>query len=179
MTTYTAVISTETDPGKPVKSDLMKRVVDNPIAISEGAAGAPRIAGQALNMVLAAADVTGQSPVGWTTLDRADWIEVFGFLQTPAAGSGSTVQARLSSDNGATWSGYSSLSALVGLSQNVQFRVQINIKTGAYRYTGPSATGFASGTLAFTGSPNALQFRANGNNTSIMNLDAKILGGIA
>lgn len=43
MPTYTAIASTETDPNAPVTSTLMERLSSNPIAMFEGASGAPRL----------------------------------------------------------------------------------------------------------------------------------------
>lgn len=43
MTTYTTITDTETGHKKPLTVSLMRRLRDNPIAISEGAAGAPRV----------------------------------------------------------------------------------------------------------------------------------------
>jgi len=48
MSTYTAILSVETDPGKPVKSDLAKRWSDNWIGGFAGAAGAPRLQGRGI-----------------------------------------------------------------------------------------------------------------------------------
>ncbi len=44
MTTYTAILDTQVDPDAPITSGLGYQFRDNPIAIAEGAAGAPRIA---------------------------------------------------------------------------------------------------------------------------------------
>lgn len=43
MATYTAITDTEIEPEKPVTTSLMNRLRDNPLAIAEGASGAPRI----------------------------------------------------------------------------------------------------------------------------------------
>ncbi len=43
MTTYTAILASEIDTDSPITVDLMTKIRDNPIAITEGAAGAPRI----------------------------------------------------------------------------------------------------------------------------------------
>ena len=48
MASYIEITDEETDPGAPVTSELLKRERDNPIAIAEGATGAPRILGAAL-----------------------------------------------------------------------------------------------------------------------------------
>lgn len=43
MTDYISITEAQTDPGAPFTSDLAKQYRDNPIAIAEGSAGAPRI----------------------------------------------------------------------------------------------------------------------------------------
>lgn len=43
MTDYNVINATETDPSAPLKSSLLKRLAANPIAIAEGAVGAPRV----------------------------------------------------------------------------------------------------------------------------------------
>ncbi|NBZ87916.1 hypothetical protein [Stagnihabitans tardus] len=48
MTDYSAIAETETDPGAPSKSSLWKRWAKNWIAGFEGAAGAPRLMGEAI-----------------------------------------------------------------------------------------------------------------------------------
>lgn len=47
MTTYTAIPNTQIEPEAPVTSELMTLLRDNPIAIQEGATGAPKILGLA------------------------------------------------------------------------------------------------------------------------------------
>jgi len=44
MTTYTAIPNGDIDPDSPITASLMALMRDNPIAITEGASGAPRIA---------------------------------------------------------------------------------------------------------------------------------------
>jgi len=43
MTSYIEITDGETDPGAPATSELAKKWRDNPIAMAEGAVGAPRI----------------------------------------------------------------------------------------------------------------------------------------
>ncbi len=64
MTDYNGIVDTETDPSAPLKSSLFKRIVANPIAVTEGANGAPRIVGAAIKrladmpvLTVSAADV--------------------------------------------------------------------------------------------------------------------------
>jgi hypothetical protein len=72
MTTYTAIPDSDIDPESPITTTLMTRIRDNPIAITEGAAGAPPIANAALAgypFSASAGDVTG---LGWALLDS--WV---------------------------------------------------------------------------------------------------------
>ena len=48
MASYIEITDEETDPGAPVTSELLKKERDNPIAIAEGADGAPRVLGRSL-----------------------------------------------------------------------------------------------------------------------------------
>jgi hypothetical protein len=48
MTSYITITDAETDPSAPLTSELAKKWRDNPIAITEGATGAPRIVGAAM-----------------------------------------------------------------------------------------------------------------------------------
>lgn len=49
MTTYSAIASTEIDADSPITDALLGKLRDNPIAISEGASGAPKVMAAALN----------------------------------------------------------------------------------------------------------------------------------
>lgn len=49
MTSYITITEAQTDPEAPLTSELAKQWRDNPIAITEGAAGAPRIQDAALS----------------------------------------------------------------------------------------------------------------------------------
>ncbi|MES2814472.1 MAG: hypothetical protein V4720_06220 [Pseudomonadota bacterium] len=159
---------------------------DNPSAMAEGAINAPKIVGEALNVLLTPVDTTANAYGGWTNLDRAEWIEINGVL-TPGA-TGADVQARLSSDNGATWSAGTLLAGTAfnqsAVGDGTDFRTLINIKTGAFRHcqrTGGVATTWphkhSSGTLALTGAPNALQLRGS-SVSAVVRFDGKILVGV-
>lgn len=63
MTTYTAIANTEIDPESPVTSDLMTKLRDNPIAMAEGASGAPtmEVAWHHLETLQPGSDATTQT----------------------------------------------------------------------------------------------------------------------
>ena len=51
MTTYTTIANSEIDQDSPVTQTLMTALRDNPIAITEGAAGAPKVSNAALDPI--------------------------------------------------------------------------------------------------------------------------------
>lgn len=83
MTTYTAITDSEIDADSPITVNLMTLMRDNPIALSEGATGAPRIKGEAMLLeadldtkTIAAAD-TYTCTIGTTRSNGAapDWYQ--------------------------------------------------------------------------------------------------------
>lgn len=72
MADYIAQPDTAVDPDAPVTSDLMYALRDNPIAMFEGASGAPRLADSALNPTLAAVGAVGILWVGRRSA-AAEW----------------------------------------------------------------------------------------------------------
>jgi hypothetical protein len=55
MTTYTAIANADIDADSPVTAPLMTAMRDNPIAITEGASGAPKIQDAALDTTVTSA----------------------------------------------------------------------------------------------------------------------------
>lgn len=101
MTTYTAVTDTETGHLKPVTTSLLRRLRDNPIAVAEGATGAPRIMPAALDLYLGAIDISGATFSGLVGLGAIDAIAVH--MNITTGGVTTNLRFRLSDDNGATW----------------------------------------------------------------------------
>jgi len=104
MTAWTEITALETDPGKPGKSELIKALAINPIAIAEGVDNAPKISSEAMGLFqierLTPGNVTGLN------LDRvaslmvmASVISSAGNLQTVT----SQVTYQLSSNNGSSF----------------------------------------------------------------------------
>lgn len=58
MTAYTTITDAETDPEAPLTSILAKKWRDNPIAITEGSSGAPKIQDAALDSTVTTAGTT-------------------------------------------------------------------------------------------------------------------------
>lgn len=100
MTTYTAIPNSDVDQDSPVTQTLVTLLRDNPIAITEGASGAPKIQSKALNMFL------GEGVGPHTDLGDIAKVVVFASMQIRQIGddnSTCSVQYRLSSDNGSSW----------------------------------------------------------------------------
>lgn len=68
MTTYTVINNTDIDVDSPVTTSLMNKLRDNPIAIAEGASGAPKIQAAALDTNSVTADAIAAGAVGSSEL---------------------------------------------------------------------------------------------------------------
>lgn len=158
----------------------MQALRDNPQAIAEGAANAPKVMGQALGNFLDHKTPAANNFDGWTGLDRATWVEVFGHHDAISAGAG--LQARLSEDNGGSWNATGTVSG-ANLNSGVTgfFRLIVNMETGAFRCVSTSGAGavtsYGSGTLSRTAAANGLQIRSS-SISGIVRFDGKVLGGI-
>lgn len=97
MTSYITITDAETDPSAPLTSELAKKWRDNPIAISEGSAGAPKIKMRAFSSgaLAATATFTGLGNYGGLT---------FNVVATENAGSTLENVTFEYSNDGSTWS---------------------------------------------------------------------------
>lgn len=114
MTTYRTISSTETDADSPVTVQLMTALADNPTAIAEGASGAPRVDGRALDVVLNDTDInipTGSSAttvlVTNTALTNLSYVMVTGFadLGNPSSSTSLSLNYQTTIDGGSNWTG--------------------------------------------------------------------------
>jgi hypothetical protein len=114
MTTYTDPTTLNTDPNDPVTSVLLTALKDNPVAVVEGAAGAPKVSAAAMGVLIFAdsATVTANNTTTLTSdgdLTRVDNVVVLGNISTSTPGGSNSTAAysyRLSSDGGASWGGW-------------------------------------------------------------------------
>lgn len=108
MTTYTAIANAAIDQDSPVTQPLMTALRDNPIAITEGASGAPRVQPEALSLYYGSGSATrntsGSSAViEVTDLDNVDYVLLTGsVVVTSFSALGSVVYA-VSTDSGVTY----------------------------------------------------------------------------
>jgi hypothetical protein len=153
---------------------------DNPVAIAEGAAGAPKIKSKALEgFMLSTFSAAGSNWAGFVDLD--DFSELFFY----AHGGGSTggiggaaIQIRFSVNNGSSWSSEATLLTLgPNSSYNSFFFLRLNIVTGVYRVVFDSSFPPASGTFSLpSGSVNGVQLRGASNGLG-MRGSAMVTGG--
>lgn len=136
---------------------------DNPVAISEGAAGAPRNRPSALASSFNApsASIAGTTYRNFLGLDPLAIVRAEFWLRSAST---ENINVGFSSNNGATWSGDVGLRTITA-DRNYLIRLKVNLSTGAYEVAEFDMTNNAfalpTATLAGT-SINALRFRSAG-----------------
>jgi hypothetical protein len=112
VTDFTVLDLNSLLPGEPVTSGKALAWYENPIAITEGAAGAPRNRPASMDLrLIAAVDPASMAQATFTDLptDR-DIMFTFQALRAPVGGGGH-FRVRFSVDNGAAWSSFGNLTA--------------------------------------------------------------------
>lgn len=160
MTTYTAVTDTETGHLKPLTTSLLRRLRDNPIAVAEGATGAPRIMPAALDLYLGSFDISGATYVGLSGLDGLDGILVA--MQIVTGGATTNTRFRLSDDGGATWGSNIAIGSIAASATSGMAIFYISLKTPrALVLMSPIGSTAAGRTTSYTipgSGANAIQF---------------------
>ncbi len=85
MTSYITITDAETDPSAPLTSELAKKWRDNPIAIAEGSAGAPRVQFAAMDAWFSTAGAIGTYVFAIATADTAFGVTVAGSTLSPTS----------------------------------------------------------------------------------------------
>lgn len=150
MADWTNIPDMAVDPDAPLTSELGYAWRDNPIAIADGALGAPKVKGRALDVYLGGGNLPhqGSGAMGFSDLDRETFIMVFGTLSLENGATQIFLSASYSGDNGGTWTGWSTIVTFNGseLDMPYTFTRMLNLKAaGAYNavrfaYTGVSST---------------------------------------
>ena len=140
-------------PGEPFTSAKALAFFENPVAMGEGKPNAPKVVSEALDML---AEQTSTSPTAYTNLGRINKVLIICSL-THDSGAGSAIgQYRTSTDNGATYGSYASIS---------------NVFVNTDRHAATSQL-----LLSLGASINAIEVRRNATGTSIGSIDLTILG---
>jgi hypothetical protein len=112
MTDYSAIIETETDPGAPSKSTLWKRFWKNPLAMFEGAVGAPRLMDAALDT--SAPSAAGATWIGARqALATAGAIGTLAFASNQSTGNGTVLAGATVAGSSLKYSGGAGVSSTV------------------------------------------------------------------
>lgn len=171
----------------------MRAIRDMSRAISEGATGADRVQGRALQVHLGTLNLNGTTEAAILGLDRHTWLrgDYAGTTFTSTAG---TLQVAYSANGGSSWGSWQSTAALfeaiaLGGSDYAGHgagSVRVNLRTGQWRVRGfktvnPGAINHAaanaSGTHTVPADCNAVKFRFSAAGpTGALDVDA--LGGI-
>lgn len=161
MADWTNIVDSQLDPDAPLTSELAYAWRDNPIAIAEGALGAPRVEGRALgNIFLGRVFIPSDGAGGLTNCDRFGWILVRCAIITQR-----NLRIRYSNDNGATYGAWQNTVDVSGRFGVLDLR--INLQTGDWAFMYGDAVGAPvvfSGTHTVPSDCNAFQFSyaANG-----------------
>jgi len=167
MTDYTVIANTQVDPNAPITSELMTALRDNPIAIAEGAVGAPRIASTAINVPITFYGV-GSSTGDFTffsNLSLGDYALLrYDFVAEETADSTSTsnIEVRMSNNGGSTWSSFVNISGTVNRDAASSGSGYIDMRTGTVRgLWSSSLSTFSVDATILSGGGNALEIRAD------------------
>lgn len=135
MTTYTAITNAQIDQDSPITQPLITALRDNPVALAEGAAGAPRVQKEALGGLCVGA-VTGSSGgVSIIDLDGVLELTLIGDIKLESLSATVPIfQVQFSNNNGSTFGTAQTVFSGLG-NNNVQgsFTLSANLDTGFIR----------------------------------------------
>lgn len=109
MADWTNIADSALDPDAPVTSELAYAWRDNPIAIAEGAVGAPRVTASGIKSIAVSQGATDTTPVVFLGLGGLEWITFAYAVTLTSPSSISRLQISTSSNGGSTWSGWFNL----------------------------------------------------------------------
>jgi hypothetical protein len=166
MPAYIPITDAQADPEAPLTSELAKQWRDNPLAIAEGASGAPKIVSKAMDLFLGSFNFSG-TPQGLTGLDGEDGLLIWYGIDNTSGIASLTLEVRFSNDNGSTWGSYQSIGPSQPINSSRNGFAILGLKTGLFRSThNRDSEGLVSRTLTVPSNCNAFQIRANGGTAS-------------
>lgn len=145
MADYNPILDAETDPEAGLRSSLFKRMVANPIAIAEGAVGAPKVVAEAnaAPFVLAMQAAAAATFVTVNGLDDMESIRID--LMLAASGTAAALHFQFSGNNGATWGTQTTIHT-IETNSGIILTSHINLVTGVSQTTGVTGIGSTSST---------------------------------
>lgn len=191
MADYTDLPDTAVGIGGIPSGTTVTALRDNPIAITEGAVGAPRIVSGALDLfAVYAGDVTSGVTATFLSETALDGVGIlrydYSLVVTSSASGRSTIQIRMSNNNGSTWSSWVDISDQIGANgatESGSGMGVINLVDGTVRgqkidYSVTSAATLLSATV-LVGGGNAIEVRTDvgaGNTTAAQTFMVPICG---
>jgi hypothetical protein len=126
--------------GEPLVEQEVLAFYENPIAIADGALGAPRNRPLSLNLMIGGGPftLTAMTPVNFIDLDGIASLLIVGHATDGVATP--TIQIGFSTNNGATWSAYQDLATSLDTSNG--FLSSVHLPTGRVKMQ-PAITGAA------------------------------------
>lgn len=166
MTTYVAIPNGDIDQDSPVTQPLLTAIRDNPIAISEGATGAPRNMPNSLDLYLASGNLVagGTSIIDLAGYDRL----ILKATMISNITAATSIQIRFSNDNGASFGAYQTLvTAAAANNSGGTIEADFSLQTGLgiMMAVGSSTAAMSHGgplTLTVPANANAISIRVNG-----------------
>lgn len=176
MADWVTINDSQVDPDAPLTSELAYAWRDNPVAIAEGAAGAPRVQPKAVFSpgILGNSGITGGN---WIAITGLDGIKTIALDAGSSAGSGANFVIAFSNDGGSTWG---SNQTIANMSSNaVTLNLNINLATGSViggMVIGGTTVTNIGLSLTVPANCNAVRVNANHNTRTFWCL-ASMLGG--
>jgi hypothetical protein len=136
MTDYNQIFDTQIEPDAPLTAVLASQWRDNPIAISEGADGAPRNRPLSLDLMIGGASVelSGTTPAEFLNLDgQSSLLIIWNFSGLDG---GNILQIGYSTDNGDNWSSYQTIASFSD-SGNLQGMSHVSLTEGRLNMLAP------------------------------------------
>lgn len=167
---------------KPITLQQGRALRDNPLAIQEGLAGAPKVLGQALGGVaVGLIRTTGTTTAAITGFANRPKLMVVD-IRAVATASAVSLRAEFSNDNGSTWGAVQAIITLTS-AQMLTATLRIDVETGVWSLLGgvtgsPPTIASATGTFTVPANVNGIRFGHNAAQGDSV-LDVYILGGLA
>lgn len=135
MADWTNIADSALDPDAPVTSELAYAWRDNPIAIAEGAPGAPKIALK---------DLVAGGSLEMTITGLADFGGLFAYVHATTTDPGGASISVSLSDNGSTFYG----STVLFPTSDASFTFSIDFASGDFKWCAGLPVGAGSGTIS-------------------------------
>jgi hypothetical protein len=162
MADWTTLPNTAVGVGGLPSGTTVTALRDNPVAIAEGAPGAPRVQGVALGGIRQSrVSATGNSYVTILNLGNYGWVDLHCAFSSNSSTGTRSVRFQASTDNGANWSSDAIVGLFVGLSYN-GFRLSFGLLDGVLLTTTDG-----EGYSLISGGPfNAIRIRQSSDSSS-------------